>query len=479
MNRRDARAVLAAVLGTLVACDRAPASDPNTRESILLVSIDTLRADSVGTYGSARPTPVLDALARESIVFRNAYAPAPWTIPSHASLFTGLAPRALGVNGRTAIPDAAPMLAEALAGAGYATGARVNTTYVGSKYGFDRGMDEFSLHPDRKDVAQGVDAALEFARRMRGRPSFFFLHVFDVHGPYTAPAPWTDRYVSDALPPDDALPFLRRLAYQRHLRELPQATGVAWVRARYDAGVARVDAELERLFEGLRAAGAWDDTWVFVTSDHGEAFYEHRVWIGHGLFLYEPELRVPLIVKPPARVAGGRAIDVPVSLIDLGPTMRAIAGLEPDPAAQGRSLRPVLEGEASLPADHAVFGDSPHLGDAGFVRVGRWKYVEDARASVEPVLRNHLKPEPDVRDELRARLDLGPKLFDLETDPAETSNRIDDHPDVAARLAARLAARQAESDAIRARLRARTARPPPVDLTPDEKRQLRELGYGE
>jgi arylsulfatase A-like enzyme len=410
-------------------------------------------------------------------------APAPWTTPSHASLLTSLLPEVVGANRTQPIPASIRTLGEAFRDAGFATGAVVNTVYLDRKYGFDQGFDEFERLEGAKNVTQSVDAALDFFRRHAGGRRFFLLHVFDVHGPYTLPPPYDGIYARDAQETDEDVAFLRRIHRHDYLR-LEKAPGLAWLRAQYDAGVARVDHELGRLFAELEARGDYDDTLVVVTSDHGEAFFEQRIWVGHGLFLYDSELRIPLLMRFPSRFGweGGTG-GGPLSLIDVAPTLLEAAGLPALRGAQGQSTLPAIRAASRAPGangapERAVFGSSSNLGGTRFVRNDRWKYIEPIRIQRDNLLEKHLAAEPSVIPELTERIRFDAQLYDVVEDPDERSDLLQVRPEIAREMAARLGEQAATNALVRADLLGEPNRGP-VDLSDAERRRLRELGYAE
>jgi arylsulfatase A-like enzyme len=386
------------------------------------------------------------------------------------------------VSAANPLPEGATTLAEVFSDHGYATGAVVNTTFLDRKLGFAQGFDEFQLHPGRKDGPESIEIAISFLARHRDKPSFFLLHLFDIHAPYKPPPPFRAMFVDRRFEPSDDVEFLRQLACHDHLVNLMRAPSVAYLRAKYDAGVARLDQALGRLFRELERRGMYDDALIVVTSDHGESFFEHRVFVGHGLFLYEPELRVPLIVKLPARLqVAGMVVEEPVTLLDVMPTILEVVGIEVPPEAQGRSLFPLLqraEGDGGLDsgADFEHFAISTNLGDTRCIRTRRWKYIEPMRMEVPTLLKNFFKPRSDVAASLEQRIVHGPQLYDLVGDPTETTNVIDLHPEVAGRLARRLAEQALENQALRRRLPL-DATPTEVTLSEEERQELRALGY--
>jgi arylsulfatase len=439
---------------------------------ILLVSIDTLRADALSAYGNTRiVTPHLDRLAADGIRFAQAFAQSPWTIPSHASLLTSLYATVSQAGTHQALPSSAITLPELLRDRGYVTAAIVNTHYLGRKFGFDQGFDEFQEPLLMKGAPQVVDAALAFLHAHRHERVFHFMHLFDVHGPYEPPN--SDGHTTAAEPPDSSLRYLKSIHYHDYLR-LDRFQSLAELRTGYERGVTRVDTELGRLFADLKRRGVYDDALIVVTADHGEAFFEHGIWVGHGLFLYDTELHIPMILKlPKRRGPHGLVVDTPVSLIDVMPTILEVAGHAPAPSAQGQSL---LRFATAPSADRNVFGHSTNTGNTEFVRSRLWKFIGPLRDEPANVLRNHLLPDPPVAAELSRRISAGPQLFDLSVDPNETTNVAAEHPALIASME-RLLQAQRQRDALQRERHAAATTNTPVALTEGEREQLRSLGY--
>jgi arylsulfatase A-like enzyme len=373
---RSAAAALA--LAFLTACSDGGQTPPTFRTSVLLVTIDTLRADRLGCYGDAKArTPVLDAFARKATLFENAFSPAPITLPAHATMLTGLLPPSTGVrgNGGFALPAGIPTLAETLQARGRHTAAFLGGFPLSRRYGLTRGFhrydDTFARAPGvhyelaerRADAV--VDAALHWLAGEPG-PVFVWVHLFDPHAPYDPPA-----------------------AY---------ATGDA-----YRDEIAAVDSALGRLLKTWDERGA---SVAVVTSDHGEAFGEHGEW-SHGLLLHDTTLRVPLLIRGAGFPVGGR-VKGPVGLADLAATI--LDGAGEAPSLPGASLRGRLgEGAGAARLYAETFLPRQDFGWSELVswREGHWKYVRAPR----------------------------PELFDLAKDPGETNNLALQQADTARRLA--------------------------------------------
>ena len=377
---------------TGIGCSRqaAPPAAPRAT-NLVLVTIDTLRADHVGAYGAARArTPVLDRLARAGVRFEHAYAPAPITLSSHASMLTGRYPAGHGArhNGLR-MRDDVRTLATTLQAAGFATAAFVSAFPLDRRFGLARGFDVYDDRMPRgadgrvaneRPGGDTVAAALTWLRTARagrqpptaGRRSFLWIHLFEPHAPYEG---------DSSIPPPE----------------------------RYDQEIARADVLLGRIVEAVGEAG---DTLVVVAGDHGEAFGEHDE-IGHSIFVYDTTLRVPLVMRGPG-IPERRVVADPVSLVDIAPTVLKALGVEAPFDADGVDLAPAIAGEPL--GGRALMAESfAPLVDFGWaplraVREGGWKYIAAPR----------------------------PELFDLGTDAREQRNRVGDDPSRAATLAARL-----------------------------------------
>jgi len=383
-----ARATGAALLPCLVFVTGCSASGPSFDElrddndyNVLLITVDTLRADRLGAYGFTEvETPVIDRLAATGVTFEHAYSPTPLTLPSHSSLMTGTYPAFHGVrdNGGFVIPPDLDTLATVFSRNGYETAAFVGAFVLDSRWGlgggFDTYFDQFVL-PKQEVVGLGavqrtgeevIDEALGWLQRDRTDPFFMWVHLYDPHTPYTPPEPYRSRY--------DGRPYLGEIAY--------------------------TDAQLGRLLAGLdghtRAR-----TIVVLASDHGEGLDEHGE-IEHGFFVYEEAIRVPLIVNAPFEQLEGLRRDEFVSLVDLMPTILEMARLPVPDAVQGESMVGLL-GNEEPPWRDAVYAESYyprlHFG---------WSELKTLRGERFKLIAS---PEPE--------------LFDLQADPGERVNVAD------------------------------------------------------
>lgn len=346
------------------------APSPEPPFNVLLISIDTLRADHLSLYGYGRQTsPALDAWAeRSAAVFERTVAAAPWTLPSHVSMLSGLDAVRHGINhdvgGSTAVLGEGrfQMLPEILRSAGYRTAAITGGAYLHPSYGLAHGFERYRSWPDRgrarQELKSGVDRSLEFLAGHRETPFFLFLHTYDVHDPYVARPAFFDRVAPPgmaAVPGEIALSspafeaasgfrqvnrfFLRFRGERRDL----DASDRPLIAAFYDSGIAHMDAEIGRLLAGLEELGLSERTVVVLTSDHGEDLGEGGR-AGH-VDLFDPVVLVPLIMSWPERTEGGRRIARQVRSIDIPATLLAGLGLEGTSAMDGVSLLKLLDGD--------------------------------------------------------------------------------------------------------------------------------------
>jgi len=328
--------LIAATLALLAACGSATDPTPN----VLLVSIDTLRADRLGCYGYGRDTtPALDRFAREHAVrFAHAVAEAPWTLPSHVTMLSGLHPLTHGVR----LPDQAPseevaLLAERLRGSHYSF-AITDGGWISEHWGFARGFDSFQGRD--QDVDRSVEEVLEYVRHRRDKGSWFgFLHTYDVHCPYDPQPPYAGRFRS---PDAEAIEVAGRCG-NPDFNAMHLTSGQArYLSDRYDENVRRVDDALAKLFAALDALDLWKSTVVIVASDHGEEFLEHGQ-IGHERTLSAEALAIPLLVAAPG--IAPRVVEDVVGLADVVPTVLELTGRSREGRLDGRSLVPLLRGE--------------------------------------------------------------------------------------------------------------------------------------
>lgn len=427
-----------------------------------MIVVDTLRADRLAAYvgpgaddGRRETTPFLDALARRATVYRRAVAPSSWTVPSIASLLTSRhASQHTAVGFDSRLPASEVTFVERLAEAGWATGGISANPRLEARFGYAQGFDHWEVLKDPRRLRSLAHRKVR-GERVRGRalawldvvraepdvPWFLYVHFMEPHSPYVPPEALRRRFAGDV---DDA--EVERV--NRKLLDLEDLYGEALTQDElrllvdlYDAEVAAADAELAALFEALEARGVLDEAWVVVTSDHGEDFREHGRVL-HGFTLYEPSIRVPLIVLAPGEDAA--VSNAPASLIDLGPTVLALAGLDPEPRFEGVALR-----SDAPPRDQLseLLEDRPSHG---------------ARVHSAALLRGD--------DKLLLRHEGGREFYDLARDRDERS------PEPAGASARADALEAALRDRLEA-LRADVARPQAEALDEETAAALRALGY--
>ncbi len=322
-------------------------------DNVVLISIDSLRADRLSAYGHARPTsPTMDQLARQGVRFAEAWTTAPWTLPAHMSMLTGLYPFSHRVNTESdRLPPAVTTLAERLAATGMRRAGFVSEGLVGSSYGFARGFDTFDdttavrafAEVDEETAPIILRQAEDWLRRHGDQRFFLFLHFWDVHYDYVPPAPYDRMFDPDYRGPIDGRNFMFDDAIAPGMKQ----ADLDHLLARYDGEIRWVDDHLARLLAALVAAGLDGRTAIIVTADHGEEFFEHG-YKGHGAALYRPVMQIPLIIRAPG-IPPGRVVDEPVSLVDLVPTILELTGVPLDEPLDGISLVPAMAGRARLP----------------------------------------------------------------------------------------------------------------------------------
>lgn len=372
-----------------MACARRPPRPPSGAP-VVLISVDTLRADRLPAYGyRGVRTPALDALAGDSVVFENAYCPAPLTLPSHTTLLTGLLPTEHGVRDNVGFRLAPehPTIAAALRERGYATGAAVSSFALrrdrGLAAGFDLYDDDFGPGSlDERAGSETVKRLERFVESHADRPLFLFLHLYEPHTPYSPPEPFRSEYA--ARP--------------------------------YDGEVAAADVAVGRFLESLKQRGLYDRALILFLSDHGEGLGDHGE-DEHGVFLYRETIRVPLFVKLPGALGAARRIRAPVGLIDVFPTIAEAAGIS---GGERRGISLASFAGESKPAARRIYSETlyPRLqlgwSDLAALTDDRWSYIEAPR----------------------------PELYDLAADPGEKHDLAPARPPALRAMRAELLALQ-------------------------------------
>jgi len=460
---RIQRCAAAIALAAFVGCG--DAKPPN----IVLISLDTTRADHLGVYGYEKHTsPNLDRFAERATVYERAYSTSSWTLPTHASIFTGLLPMQHGAQSDPAsenrsldygvrpLADSFVTLGELMHDAGYRTGAVVGGPALRREFGIAQGFevydDDLSDPRDRllgKRAEQVSRSAIRLVEQFGEEPYFLFVNFFDPHAPYDPPAPY-DRGLSTSDAKEQRVRLIRRLIAGDEPRsvELYPSDQREWLeslRDAYDAEIRYMDAHLGRLLDAIAASPRGSETLIAITADHGESFGEH-FYLSHGAHLYEDNVRVPLLLRVPGAAGGSRVADQ-VQNHQLFPTLLRAAGVDVPKGVDVRGLE-ATGGDVLLEVRRSdlnvkFFGD---FFDRDQMAIQSWPYKLVLRTTGER------------------------ELFDLSNDPAELDDLVEREPE--------------RSEELLAKLRAETARRPPQysdterpELRPETEEALRALGY--
>ncbi len=407
-----------ALLGVSCAPPRAPSGE-EPPPHVVVYLVDTLRADRLGLYGYDRPTsPRLDALASDAVVFERAYAPSSWTKASTASLLSGLEPVAHGAVSRShRVAPGISLAAEYLGDLGYRTRAVVTNPHVAARFGFAQGFEVFlDLTEDGMPIrylrSDRVHREVEELLPLRGEPPvFLYVHTIDPHAPNNPPAPY-DKLFTAAPRPSFRVEHLPQLG----------AAELAAIQALYDAEIRFNDEQFGRLVDELKRRRIYDDTLLIFVSDHGEEHMDHGRG-GHGKQLFEEVVRVPLVVKFPHGWQADARVGSVSSLLDVLPTILAVAGGEVPPRLPGVDLRGLSQPEASVA--RTLFFDLDLEQQGGERHVARG------------VLDGHGKYLEEILPRRREM------LFDLQRDPGETANLVAASPDRALALSRAIDAHRA------------------------------------
>jgi arylsulfatase A-like enzyme len=439
--------------------------------------MDTLRADRLGVYGhAAGNSPNLDEIAASGVTFERTISAAPWTQPSIASLFCSMYPavhkvvdygKAFNSTHRgqekvAVFADSFDTLAEELKRNGYATSAFVANPFILQEYGFAQGFDHFDTKFVNNNTPGSMinDAALAWIDQPdREKPFFLYLHYMDAHGPYYA----GPEFIDPLLDRIETMPARTPLSSEaldnlRYLRKLPPGcpdperhkrlfnTQEYWS-ARYEAGVRQQDHHIGKLREALQERDLWEESFVIITADHGEALNEHGFW-EHGWSCHHTDLHVPLILHWPEVLPAGRRIDDTVRLIDLMPTILDELGVDPGEPTQGRSLVGLIEGGSGNPT--VAYAEAVKLGEEQkAVHLGKWKLLVTASTGQR-------------------------ELYNLETDPLEQNNLIG-QPGAPESALVDILARQLEVN----KKMAAGSKADFAPLSPEQLERLRSIGYVE
>jgi len=395
--------------------------------NLVIVTLDTTRADRIGAYGyAAIETPAFDRIARDGVLFENAVAAAPLTLPVHSSMFTGKFPPEHGVrdNGGFFLGPGQLTLAEVLKSRGYRTGAFVGAYVLDSKWGINQGFDTYydkfdlsesrtvSLGAIQRPANEVVDQALPWIDQSPGQPFFAWVHLYDAHSPYRPPEPFATKYKGRP----------------------------------YNGEIAFADSQVGRLLARLEAMGVLDRTVVMILGDHGESLGDHGE-ASHGFFVYNSTTHVPFAIRAPLAAAHGRRVADPVRSVDVMPTALDLLGIAPPQGISGATLVPLMTGarrELGLDAYSEAMYPLHHYGwsDLHALRAGRYKIIDAPR----------------------------PELYDMDRDPTEATNLYGERKPLGDTMIAQLRTLEARFTKTQAAL-------PAADVDPEARERLAALGY--
>jgi arylsulfatase A-like enzyme len=441
---------------------------------VVLVSVDTLRADHLRAYGYGRPTsPNLDKLAADAVVFTRAYASSPWTLPSHVSLLTSLFNIHHGVyNPTDRMDDSLVTLAEVITQNHFLASAFTGGGFVSHRFGFSRGFDTYKEGEGTARLNNSAEqvglAASEWIERNKDKSFFLFLHTYQVHSPFDTPAPYNTMFLDkDAV--WRAADTNEIFGKQAIFKELPDAERRN-LSGLYDAEIRYTDETLLKAVVGkLKAVGLYEAAMIIFTSDHGEEFFEHGAW-EHGAHLYDESIQVPLVIKFPGSRFHGKRVESVVRGVDVMPTVLEQMGIKSgDLKLDGQSLLPLLKGD--------IGKDRPFLADTC------WLFLkgcggESGHGLAHGIAANDGRYKIILNNELGARemafydppVPVKPavELYDLNADPREATDLSTRHADLANTLAREVMARYAGG---------RKTRPSKAKLSQELEEQLRGFGY--
>ncbi|MEM7437758.1 MAG: sulfatase, partial [Myxococcota bacterium] len=379
------------------------APDTQPAKNVIVLVIDTLRADKLRAFNpeSRVETPTMDRLASEGVVFKEAMAPENWTKPSVASILTGLHPQThQQKTGSSALPSSALLLSEHLQREGFDTGSFIANGYVSDRFGFDQGWDDYTndIREGKSTEAKDVfHEAVTWIEAHKDERFFAYVQTIDPHVPYDPPTEYLRMY--DPSEYDGQVrPRMTGELLERAKRRPPQvvfdARDQRRLAALHDGEITQHDHFLGKFVDRLASLGVLDDTLLVITSDHGEEFNDHGSW-GHGHSIYQELLHVPLMLRLPGSLPGGKVVHDSVSTLDVSATVTDLLGVSPMPTNEGESLSPLVWGTGGRRPSVAF---SDFQDDRRVLTAGRWKFI--------------------VRGNLTST------MFDLERDPAE-KNELD------------------------------------------------------
>jgi len=472
------------IITALIGCQRKDTSSTSSptpaavgpRPNVICILVDALRADRLGVYGNPRQlTPTFDEIASEGFLFERALSQSPWTHPSVATLFSSYYPGVHRVisfgeafmavhSGKEKVAvfnDRFDTLAESLHRNGYATAGFVASPFVLKEFGFAQGFDHFDTSFAHNTTPGNVvnDAALAWLKqRDASKPFFLYLHYMDAHGPYAADPKYLDPLLDGVEnQPDkrklspaeyEKLDYLRKFPKKYTNREQHHRLRVyrEYWEARYEAGIREMDDHLKDFRAQLRALGLWQDAYIIILADHGEALCEHGLW-DHGYSTYDTDLHVPLILRWPNNIPAGKRFPYTVRLMDLMPTLLEQFKIPAVQGIQGTSLTSQFTGPFTVPRDHA-YAEGVKIGpEQKALYSGNWKLLVNMKTDEQ-------------------------LLFNIAQDPGEQKNLADQEQSMLQAMLSILAQQMQTNQQLSTNFKSKYK-----NLTPEQIQRLKSLGY--
>ncbi|MCP4605399.1 MAG: sulfatase-like hydrolase/transferase [Proteobacteria bacterium] len=435
---------------------------PVKRPNVLLLTIDTLRADHLSSYGYPRRTsPNLDTLAKEGVLFKNAMCNWPKTTPSFASMLTGTYGRTNRVRGGCGkkLPMKFTTIAEVMLENGYRTGAVVNNANLGVEFQFNQGFQdhiEIWREPMPKDCVTVTDQALKWLKQNHKQDFFLWVHYISPHTQYRPAPPYDKMFVKDKMYNESPDRKLRvRNTYHKAIHKknayLEPHRNFSYYISQYDGEIAYVDSQAKRIFEALKELGVFEDTLIIISSDHGEELGEHGSYFEHGKFAYQTTMHVPLIISYPRHIPAGGVINNNLTLIDLFPTIVDYSGITPGDYLEGTSLRRFIDKKVKIKKRSVIYSEGgyknrKHNRFHSVIYRNSWKLIHNSHDNWE--------------------------LYHLRKDPQEKRNVFDKSVKVATSLKKKLTAWESQNKSNGSEEKTDIS-----NISEETKQQLKSLGY--
>jgi arylsulfatase A-like enzyme len=412
--------ILIFALVGLTGCGKAP------EVNLLIMTIDTLRADHLSCYGYPKATsPRMDRFASDGVLFEHVVCQSSQTLPSHASIFTGVNPRShLAISHESPVGQDITTLAEILKDRGYETGAFISSHALDSEYGLDQGFDTYwevhKAHTIRereickqRETDATTAAALAWLKEYADKGFFLWIHWFHPHRPYDPPDRYISAFAGGYSGTADSSPEFIMQVWRRQI-EIEQAD-IDHLVGRYDGEVAFTDVQVGVIIDALETLGLLDNTIVVITADHGEILYDHEHYFGHDIALYDECLRIPLIIHAPGLEIGESRIEQLVQSIDIMPTVLDLLDVVHPEGLEGKCLLPLIGGGGQATAEYCFSETFP------FPEKCPPRHA--VRTADAKLIWKEVRSDSMVKE-----------LYDLAADPGETNNLYGEHPDFAAYL---------------------------------------------